>query len=368
MENSAPFDIQKIRKQFPVLNQYIYADTATSGLLYDRLLDWRQEHDLDLLIGGSSTGTKFNAILSKTKDGIGTFFGCKKGNVALVPNFSIGLNLLLEGMQGQQNVLLLEGDYPSVNWPFQSRECNISLVKIGAGLEERILDRIKSDHIHILALSLVQWLNGVKIDMDFLKSLKEEFPDLIIIADGTQYCGTESLDFDSSGIDVLGASSYKWLLGGYGNGFMLFSDTVAERFDCRTTGFNAAKGNLDGQDGISFAKRFEPGHLDSLAFGSLLHSVQFLSGIGMDVIAGQIGKLVLKARMQFGELGLLESYIMDRKDHGPIFNISVKEKVYTKLRENNIICAQRGNGVRLSFHFYNTDKEVNKIVEILKMK
>lgn len=366
MKNSAPLDLQKIRKQFPVLNQYIYVDTATSGLLYDRLLDWRQEHDLDLLIGGSKTGTKFNTLLSNTKDTVGTFFGCKKENVALVPNFSLGLNLLLEGMGSQQNVLLLEGDYPSVNWPFQSRECNLSFVKIGAGLEERILDTIKSDHIDILALSLVQWLNGVKIDMEFLKSLKEEFPDLIIIADGTQYCGTENLDFDASGIDVLGASSYKWLLGGYGNGFMLFSDTVATRFNCRASGFNAAKGNLDGKDGISFTKRFEPGHLDSLAFGSLRHSLQFLSGIGMDVIAGQIGKLVLKARTEFGELGLLESYIMDRKDHGSIFNISVKEKVYTKLRENNIICAQRGGGVRIGFHFYNTENEVNRIVDILK--
>ena len=366
MKNSTPVDLQKIRKQFPVLNQYVYVDTATSGLLYDGLLDWRQEHDLDLLIGGSKTGTKFNTLLANTKDTIGAFFGCKREHVALVPNFSLGLNLLLEGMGSKRNVLLLEGDYPSVNWPFQSRECNLSFVKIGAGLEERILDAIKSGHIDILALSLVQWLNGVKIDMEFLKSLKEEFPDLIIIADGTQYCGTESLDFDSSGIDVLGASSYKWLLGGYGNGFMLFSDAVAPQFNCRATGFNAAKGNLEGMDEISFTKRFEPGHLDSLAFGSLNHSLQFLSGIGMDVITGQIEKLVQKARTEFGELGLLESYILDRKEHGPIFNISVKEKVYAKLRENNIICAQRGDGVRVGFHFYNTEKDINRIVDILK--
>src|SRR5690606_32983993 len=226
---------------------------------------------------------------------ISTFFGCKRERVALVPNFSIGLNFLLEGMGNQQNVLLLEGDYPSVNWPFQSRECRISYVKVGADLEEQIFEKIKSDNINILALSLVQWLNGVKIDLGFLKSLKKEYPDLIIIADGTQYCGTESLDFDSSGIDVLGASSYKWLLSGYGNGFMLFTDMATAHFNCRTIGFNAAKGNLEGKDEISFAKRFEPGHLDSLAFGSLNYSLQFLSGIGMDVIGAHIKNLAQKA-------------------------------------------------------------------------
>ncbi|HLT50385.1 MAG TPA: aminotransferase class V-fold PLP-dependent enzyme [Arenibacter sp.] len=366
MKNPTSLDMQKIRKQFPVLRQYIYVDTATSGLLYDGLLDWRQEHDLDLLIGGSKTGTKFNTLLSTTKDTVGAFFGCKRENVALVPNFSIGLNLLLEGMGNQQNILLLEGDYPSVNWPFQSRECRISFVKINADLEEQILEKVKSDNINILALSLVQWLNGVKIDLDFLKTLKKEYPDLIIIADGTQYCGTEKIDFESSGIDVLGASSYKWLLGGYGNGFMLFTDTVAAHFNCRTVGFNAAKGNLEGKDNISFTKRFEPGHLDSLAFGSLNHSLQFLSGIGMDVIAAHIKDLAQKARAGFGDLGLLEDHVMERGDYGPIFNISVPEKVYTKLRENNIICAQRGNGVRLSFHFYNTDKEIDKIMDVLR--
>ena len=366
MKNFDSLEMQKIRKQFPVLSQYIYADTATSGLLYDGLLDWRQEHDLDLLIGGSKTSKKFNAILSATKDTISTFFGCKRERVALVPNFSIGLNFLLEGMGNQQNVLLLEGDYPSVNWPFQSRECRISYVKVGADLEEQIFEKIKSDNINILALSLVQWLNGVKINLGFLKSLKEAHPDLIIIADGTQYCGTESLDFDSSGIDVLGASSYKWLLSGHGNGLMLFSDTVATRFNCRATGFNAAKGNLDGKDEISFAKQFEPGHLDSLAFGSLNYSLQFLKEIGMATITGHIKSIAQKARTGFGELGLLEDHVMKREDYGPIFNISVKDQVYTKLRENNVLCAQRGNGVRLSFHFYNTEKEVDKILDILR--
>ncbi|HUH46443.1 MAG TPA: aminotransferase class V-fold PLP-dependent enzyme [Arenibacter sp.] len=366
MKNFDPLEMQKIRKQFPVLSQYIYADTATSGLSYDGLLDWRQEHDLDYLIGGSRTSTKFNRILSTTKDTISTFFGCKRQYVALVPNFSIGLNILLEGMGSLQRVLLLEGDYPSVNWPFQSRDCRISFVKIGADLEGQIFERIKSDHIDILALSLVQWLNGVKIDLGFLKSLKEEYPDLIIIADGTQYCGTEHFDFDSSGIDVLGASSYKWLLGGHGNGFMLFADTVAARFNCRTIGFHAAKGNLEGKDEISFAKQFEPGHLDSLAFGSLNYSLQFLKGIGMEMISAHIKSIAQKARTGLGELGLLEDHILEREDYGPIFNISVKEKVYTKLREGNILCAQRGNGVRLSFHFYNTEKEVDKIVDILR--
>ena len=46
--------MEKLRKQFPLLSQSIYANTAASGLMYDDLLAWRQEHDLDYLIGGLS--------------------------------------------------------------------------------------------------------------------------------------------------------------------------------------------------------------------------------------------------------------------------------------------------------------------------
>jgi selenocysteine lyase/cysteine desulfurase len=46
----------------------------------------------------------------------------------------------------------------------------------------------------------------------------------------------------------------------------------------------------------------------------------------------------------------------------------VKKDMYAKLIEKDIICAQRGNGIRLSFHFYNTENEIDKIVDILKGK
>ena len=40
--------------------------------------------------------------------------------------------------------------------------------------------------------------------------------------------------------------------------------------------------------------------------------------------------------------------------------------MYQKLLENDVFCAQRGDGVRLSFHFYNTESEIDAIVKILK--
>jgi selenocysteine lyase/cysteine desulfurase len=297
---------------------------------------------------------------------VGRFFGCKTENVALVPNFSLGMNILLEGLDLRQRVLLLENDYPSMNWPFESRRFPISYAKIDAALEQNIWDSIKSDSIDVLALSLVQWLSGIRIDLDFLRQLKKDFPDLIIIADGTQFCGTTNFNFEDSAIDILGSSAYKWLLSGYGNGFMLFKDEIMDRFSLKTTGFNAANADMAKKNEIRFSKHFEPGHLDTLNFGSLKFSLEFLETLGKDKVESQLRNLSDHAKKAFTSLGLLDVDVTGRQMHSTIFNITGKDADFQKLSSNGVICAQRGKGIRLSFHCYNTEKEVDQIVRILK--
>ncbi|MEH6682403.1 MAG: aminotransferase class V-fold PLP-dependent enzyme [Sediminicola sp.] len=355
----------KIVKQFPIFGQYTYVNTAASGLMYDDLLDWRQEHDLDFLIGGSNLKLKAQKMIGDTRETVGKFFSCNSENVALVPNFSIGLNMLLEGFDRQHRVLLLEGDYPSLNWPFESRGFPIVKIPVDANLEDRILQAVKNDGITVVALSIVQWLNGIKVDLEFLKGLKQQFPELIIIADGTQFCGTESFDFGASGIDIMGASAYKWLLGGYGNGFFMFKEAIKQHFAVKTIGFNSSGLNAKDND-IPFVKLLEPGHLDTYNFGSLKFSLDFLDRIGMDEITAQLQRLSTLAKAEFSKLGLLEEAVVARKDHSTIFNLKGGEKLLQQLAHEDVICSLRGDGIRVSFHFYNTEKDIHKIVKIIR--
>ena len=335
--------------------------------MYDDLLQWRQDQDLDLLLQASAMWPSKISILKDTRSAIKQFFNAQAADVALVPNFSIGLNLLLENQDTSQKVLLLENDYPSVNWPFEIRGFPISYVKPDEQMEERIAGEINSNDISILALSLVQWLNGVKIDLNFLKELKREHPDLLIIADGTQHCGAFKLDMENSGIDVLGASGYKWLLGGYGNGFILVRDQAGHRFQNRSIGFNSAEGILGNRDEVSFCKRLEPGHLDSLSFGSLCRSIELLDQIGIEKIDARNRHLASYTLSAFGKLGMLDEEILQRSEHGCIFRLVADRSLFEHLLAQNVRCSWRSGAIRMSFHFYNTEKEIDRIVEIIKM-
>ncbi len=359
--------MQKIIKDFPILNQYIYANTAAYGIMYDSLLDWRQEHDLDYLLGGSNFKIKGLKLIEETRKTVGAFFNCKTENVALVQNVSLGFNILLEGLDKKNKVLLLESDFPSLNWPFESRGFEVSFVSSDNGiLEDNIYSTIKNKGITVLAVSVVQWLNGIKIDLNFFKKLKTDFPNLLIIADGTQYCGTETFDFDNSCIDVLGASAYKWLLAGSGNGFMLFKEEVKKHFNLHTIGFNSSGGIIENQNNFNFIKHFEPGHLDTLSFGSLKWSLDYFTTIGKDKIETTIKELGNYAFKEFSKLNLLDGAVVNRTSHSTIFNIKGGQKLFDALANNNIICSQRGGGIRFSFHFYNTVKNIKNVIDVIK--
>ena len=353
---------------FPALEEGIYADTAAAGLLYDDLLEWRREHDQKQIVGGSAAWPDKIATIDETRKTIGRFFAADDAEIALLPNFSLGLNLILEKQDPIQKVLLVENEYPSVSWPFEHRGFHIDYVKPGADMEADIADTVRSKGISILAISLVQWLNGILVEPGFLKKLKEDNPNLLIIADGTQHCGAFQLNFADSGIDVLGVSGYKWLLGGYGNGFLIIRKETAQQLPVPTTGFNSTSGDLNFDGPIALARHLEPGHLDSLSFGTLLYSMKLLNEFGMDKIDEHNSRLSAKAKAQFEEMGLLEDEVCARSVHSTIFRLKGGKDLYKYLLNNGIRCSLRAGGVRLSFHFYNTENEIDRIVEILKKR
>src|SRR5690606_2601650 len=194
------------------------------------------------------------------------------------------------------------------------------------------------------ALSLVKYINGIKVDLEFLSRLKMDYPDLLIFADGTQFCGTEDFDFEASGIDVLGASGYKWMNAGYGNAFFLFKESVQGKVAPRSLGFNSLQGKYKPQEG-NFIGRFEPGHQDTLNFGSLKVAIQLIRKIGMTSIQEHLRSLTQQAKLALEKEDLLEPAVTQRVLHSSIFNIRGDENLFQLLNQNNIICSRRGEGI-----------------------
>jgi len=349
---------------FPILKAYTYLNTANSGILSTNIAEWRSKHDEAFISGGSIFRMESLPMISDLRNNISRLFGSKPNNTYLVQNFSVGFNTLLAGLDKNHRFLLLEEEYPSVSYPVTSMGFDYHSIGIDKNLEDNIIQAIDTFKPTILAFSMVQYISGLRMDDDFIQKIKSTYPDLLLIGDGTQFLGTLNFNFEKSGLDALIGSGYKWLLGGYGNGYALLSDQMKDAIyhknklaELPTAPF------LKGKDHLSMC--FEPGHLDTLNFGTLNESLNYLGAIGFEAIEKTIQALSNKARLELNSRGLIPDWTMERKYQSTIMSMPLDQKTVSQLAEAKILCSPRGTGTRISFHFYNTEEDLNQLLQIL---
>ncbi|MBK1440576.1 aminotransferase class V-fold PLP-dependent enzyme [Parapedobacter sp. ISTM3] len=351
---------------FPVLQHWTYLNTASSGILAQPVLAWRRQHDEAFADEGSQFRIAHEPLLQTTRQAVADFFNGSTDRTVLLPNFSYGFNTLLSYFPKNYRYLLLADDYPSINYNIERLGLPRNYVPTDEHLETHVAAGVQEHQPDVFAFSLVQYISGIRINFDFLKDLKRQYPKLLVIADGTQYCGTEPFDFSASGIDILLVSGYKWMLAGYGNGFMMVKEDIPELL--RPAGKDAPKPRLHhllGKNDLSFA--FEPGHQDTLAVGTLLQAINLFQTIAFPAEASRLRTLVTTAHEAFAERKLLDEPVVKRASfsHGTFFNLKGDQRLFDKLIEAKISCAMRGPGIRVGFHLFNTPTDLQRLLDVL---
>ncbi|GGE69998.1 cysteine desulfurase [Pedobacter psychrotolerans] len=328
---------------------------------------WRTAHDQQFVEGGSEFKMAHSPLLETLRTNIADFFKAEVSNVFLTQNFSLGFNTLLDGLPKTEHFLLLNDEYPSVAYPITSRGFKHSYVDIDENLEDNILAAIEKNKPTVFAFSIVQYISGYRMNPEFIKKLKQTYPDLLLIADGTQFCGTTDFSFEDSGLDALCTSGYKWLLAGYGNGFILLSDQLKNHlYEDRKLAQLPSAPFVKGKKPLAFC--FEPGHLDTLNFGSLNESLNMIRNVGISTIEQTTQALSQLARTQLHHRGLIPDYLAKQKYESTIMSLPLNQHMVDQLAEAKILCSPRGTGTRISFHFYNTEEDLQKLLAVLDGK
>lgn len=358
--------MREIRQYFPALSNLVYLNTPANGLLPTPVFEWRQQQEIEFLNKPDQFRMEHKKKISQTKDLLANFYESDSEQIAMVPNFSFGINMILEGLDKKSKILLLNDDYPSVNWPVETRDFDTVYVDIDENLEKNIETSIEKNRTEIFLFSMVQWLSGIKIDFDFLKKLKNTYPELLIIGDSTQYLGTEKFSFQSSALDIIAGSGYKWMTAGFGNGFLMVKDSAQKLIKTHTAGFNSAPNFSSDLSDLPYISHFEPGHLDSASYGTIGRSLEFVIEQGADKCYDHIKDLSEKAKIEFTKLNLLSKAVLGREKHSNIFNLNGDQSLFERLTQNQISTSQRGSGIRVGFHYYNDENDLDKLIEVLK--
>ena len=337
--------------EFPPLKHSIYFNTAYVGLMPMLLYEFRQAHDQDYFLKGDLYKLDAYANIEKKGESVASFFGAAKNQIILCSNFSESIRFALSMLPKSMRFLILKEDYPSLKLAVKEAGFESSEIPVSHTLETDIETIIENRKIDALALSVVQYISGIEIDQDFLIELKKKYPDLLIIGDGTQFLGTTQFNFANSPFDVLAASGYKWLMSGFGNGVLFFSDF-----------FKA----LINKSHDQIIEKYYVGHFNILAIASLAKGIEIIKARGFSKMLDRKNHLTTLLQNGLLELKLISPLILNRKKHSSIFAIPDKKDLFKKLIEKNIRCAQRGGFIRISLHFYNSEKDIEVLLSFLK--
>ncbi|GHE38405.1 aminotransferase class V-fold PLP-dependent enzyme [Sphingobacterium griseoflavum] len=352
------------KEYFDIPSDVTYLNTPGNGILPRQTKQWRAERERQFFDLNSTLRDQQADTINSVRAQLAEVFGAHVQQVFCTPNFSFGYNTLLDRLPKETKFLLLADDYPSLNYPVISRKFAYQTVDVSAQLEMNIRTAITQFKPDILALSIVQYISGIKVDLNFIQELKREFPGLLIIGDGTQLLGTEAFSFIESGFDAVGCSGYKWLLSGFGNGFLLLSEQFIS-FLIDTAGEIAPPKESMWAGKSLLQTFFEPGHQDTLSHGTLGQSLAFLHGLGFDRIEKHIAAIAQMAHQELANRKLLLPEVTARTVRSNLINIQVSPTHYPRLMEAGIKCFPRGSGIRIGIHLYNTVDDLHRLLQLI---
>ena len=357
--------MKDLNKEFPITSSYTYLNTPFTGVLSTYTQKKIQELEEDYRQRGSLFSNQYeDFIVKETKELIAEVYTANIEGIGILNNFSTGLNLILNDIPKSSKVVLLAQDYPSVNLPVKSRNFEVEEVDIDLNLYSNLRHIFKTEQPQFFIFSLTQFMSGFQMDLGVLTQLKNDFPSVYFIADATQYCGTEAFDFHNSPLDVFGTSGYKWLSAGFGNAFFLMKPSFLSSHDFKSIGSNSLIEKPSGK--VRLTGFLEPGHFDILAVARLKLALEFhYKHIGIQLIESRIKQLSKFAKAKFLKLNLLDTSIIDTSSHQHIFSLKGEASDVQNLEKHSVLASFRGGRIRVGFQYFNTEKDLNRLLEVL---
>ena len=358
-----------IKDSYPQPKDKYYLDTPTSGLISKSGVTKAHEFNKRLHQLGSKQAEDFfvNGI-SEVRKSVARFIDAPTSEIALVPNFSFGLNAILPSIHELKQVLLFRGDYPSLTLPFELNDFEVhwmeSVDQFSIDLNA-IEDKIKNHKIKILAVSHVQYLTGFKVDIEALRFLCDKYKVLFIL-DSTQSLGALPFSFRSSGVNICITSNYKWMNAGYGTGIMCIDQETFHRYPPRIGGFNSFKYRNDKWQYLESIRSYEPGHPNMAGLVMLKDAIEFKLKLGLDYISKNNLELLETFTRQLKdiEFDLVGPYSNDLR--ASIVCIHGNKNLESYLLHHGIIVKMRNGMIRIGIHFYNTEDDIKCLINALQ--
>ena len=370
------------RHEFPVARDKIFLAHAGVCPLPRRvaqaIADYVQE---------ASTGDQerfiFPAILDDGRKLAAQLLDCRTEEVAFVGPTSLALSFIASGLKFRRgdNILIYFDDYPSNVYPWmalveQGVEVRLMNTRgLGVIRPRDVMGQV-DENTRLVALASCHFISGYRIDLSAIGKLLRA-RNILFCVDGIQTLGAFPTTVGQ--VDMLAADAHKWLLGPCGAGLLYVRREVQEKVNPPIYGWhNVHCPEFVSQEQIAFrkdARKYEAGTHNLLGVVGLMAAMKLILEIGIENISREL----LRKRTWLVPALQAKGFSVLQADAPPEIGGGIVScygggkdlsALHQKLSAANMVASLRTDRtgqryLRLSPHYYNTDAELQRVLEML---
>lgn len=369
-------------EEFPVTRNQVYLAHAGDCPLPRRVAQAIAQYAQNATTGDQEA-LIFPGALNDGRKLAARLLNCQAEEVAFVGPTSLGLSLVASGLKFRRgdNILIYHDDYPSNVYPW--------MALAGQGIEVRLLNTRRlgvirprdvmgqvDEHTRLVALASCHFVSGFRLEHAAIgQQLRAR--KILFCLDAIQTLGAFPTTVEH--VDFLAADAHKWLLGPCGAGVLYVRRELQEKLNPPIYGWhNVRCPNFVAQEQIvprSGAKKFEAGSQNLLGLVGLMAGMELILEVGVENIAAELlrKRAWLVPALQAKGYTVLNAEAAPENASGIITCTHPQTDLpalHQKLLAANIVTSLRADRagrryIRFSPHFYNTDAELQRVLEVL---
>jgi selenocysteine lyase/cysteine desulfurase len=363
-----------VKAHFPAAAQVTYVNTAGGGCMSraaaaaGRLYYDEAEREGDL------PWERWLARAAEARRTVARLIGAGEGCVALLPNASVGLDLVHRLFDDGRDVVVLDREFPSVSLPWVNRGRRLRVLPLTAelGVDWDGIDPGLVAGTGVLAVSHVGFRTGYRLDLGEASRFARRHG-LRLMVDATQSAGTVPISVADARIDALVFSGYKWCGAGYGIGALYLHPDHIWRPGLPAAGWRSAETpytlRFDSFSPRETADALELGHPPFPSAFALDAALKLLMDLGIETIGARLVALTRHLHEGLDRLGLrvISTRDVDRLSGITIAAVPNAASIVAALRERGIVVSTRdADELRISAHVYTLKADIDGLLDALR--
>jgi len=384
---------EEARREFPALESMTYANVSVQALVPARTREAVHAY-VDQRCSGTLPKGEALAAVEEARAQFARLVGAQPDEVATVKNVSEGINLIagsLDWSPGDNVVLCQDLEHPSNVFPWHNlaRRHDVEVRRVSAENGRIPVARMiqaMDGRTRLVTAPTVGFSPGYRTDtVPISEACKDR--GAFFLLDAAQSVGILRTDVQELGADALAVASQKGLMAFYGAGFLYCRKEVASALLPPSLGrygvrFGPGVGET-ATEGTSFeyaagARRFDGGNYNYLGYTAVARSLSLIHEVGPAVIEDHATGLAQALAEGLCSLGLPVCGGETSADRAHMVTVGTPgegghdtssdpriQGLHDYLSRQGVVLSIRRGVLRFSFHLYNNEADVERILELV---